>query len=98
MESQKPPYSEKRSEIRLPINAKIDITLKEDNFKLQGVCCNMSASGILVRTKEKIKPGTELLLQMSEGKLDFSADGEVIRLVEDEKHFLVAIKLSNINS
>lgn len=94
MENQNNSFSDRRAEVRLPINAAITLTILPDNYKIEGVCCNMSASGILIRSKEKVKAGTQLLLTMQEGKIDFSSEGEVIRLVEDDKEYLIAIKLN----
>ncbi len=92
--------AEKRADVRLPVNSLINIVTKPDNQTLSGKCFNMSASGILINTDTEIDIDTELSLSLAEGKINFSADGKVVRLVEADggQGFLVAIKMSNINA
>lgn len=88
--------SERRSEQRSLINKSIDIRVINEKQQVTANCCNMSKTGILVQSQVLIKVGTELSLSLTDDEYGFDADGEVIRVVKDEKQYLIAIKLSNI--
>jgi hypothetical protein len=88
--------SERRNEQRSLINKDIEIRVINDKQQVTAHCCNMSKSGILVQSQTLIKVGTELSLSLTDNQYGFDADGEVIRVVKDERQYLLAIKLSNI--
>lgn len=87
---------ERRQEHRKPLNQDIQIRVVDDKQEVVAHCCNLSASGMLVQSSELIKVGAELSISLPDEKLGFDADGEVMRVVKDDKHYLIAIKLSNI--
>lgn len=93
MSSQDSKYNEKRSETRFPINSEVSITLP-DNKIAKGVCCNISGSGMLIKTDSDISVDDAVSLNITEGKIDFNADAVVVRVVEDSGSTLVAVKIS----
>ena len=88
--------SERRKEIRRPLHEDVQIRVIDDKLEIIGHCCNLSTSGMLVKSAETIKVGSQLSISLPNQEIGFDADGEVLRVVKDDKHFLIAIKLSDI--
>lgn len=86
-------YSEKRSERRFPINSVVNITLSNKRV-IQGICCNISGSGMLIRAEKPVVVGSTVQLDIQEGRIDFKADAEVMRLEEENGQFLLGLKVS----
>lgn len=57
-------YSEKRNFIRMNIPAGTEVTLKFDEKTLKGECINLSGSGLLVATREKLPEDVTLLAEV----------------------------------
>jgi hypothetical protein len=78
MESQ-----EKRQRIRVPYRTEIIIGYAEEELHLEGDSVNLSRSGILVKTREKIPLGTNcrvrLRLSGTEDPIELSMIGRVVR-------------------
>ena len=51
-------YNEKRSFIRMKINTPVEV--KVAGNRLQGVCKDLSGSGLLVETREEVALGTDV--------------------------------------
>lgn len=58
-------YSEKRNFIRMNIPAGTEVTLKLNETTLKGECINLSGSGLLVATREKLPEGETLVAEVS---------------------------------
>ena len=93
MSTQPKNVQEKRAERRFPINSIVQMTLA-NNKKLTGRCCNISGSGMLVRADRGAAVGASITLQIQEGKIDYQADAEVVRVAEDDDSFLIALKVN----
>lgn len=89
-------HIERRIDSRRPLHEDVQIRVIDDNFEVVARCSNMSSSGILVQSPEMIKVGSQLSISLLNNENGFEADGEVIRVVKDDKHFLIAIKLSKV--
>ncbi len=87
---------ERRSEHRRPLNEALQLRVINEKLEVTAHCCNLSSSGMLVQVNEHIKVGSLLSISLPNDEIGFDADGEVIRVVKDEKQYLMAIKLSNI--
>lgn len=86
-------YSEKRAERRFPINSEVHMTLS-NNKTVTGRCCNISGSGMLVQSDKPATVGGTVQLSIQEGKIDFKAEAEVVRVTEEEDSFLIALKVN----
>lgn len=85
-------YNEKRAERRFPINSIVHMTMS-NNKKVTGRCCNISGSGMLVKADKPATVGGNVRLEIQEGKIDFKAEAEVVRIVEEDNAFLIALKV-----
>ncbi|NRB40807.1 MAG: PilZ domain-containing protein [Pseudomonadales bacterium] len=88
--------NERRHDSRRPLHEDVQIRVVDEKLEVIARCSNMSASGMLVQSPEMIKVGSKLSISLPNEAIGFDADGEVIRVVKDDKHFLIAIKLSDI--
>lgn len=87
---------EKREHIRLPFDAPLQLQIAGKASWIEGKCSNMSAGGILVETAAPIAIDTELQVQLKDQPEKYQAYGHVIRLVEDENSFLIAVKYKDL--
>ena len=87
-------HSEKRSEVRLPIDSDLTITILDDNSTISAKSKNMSGSGILLESDHGIAEQTKINISLSAEKAAFNTDGEVVRLVEADDAFMIGVKLS----
>ncbi len=85
---------ENREFIRLPFDSVLDIQIAGKTSWAEGTCSNMSAGGVLVTTSLPIAIDTRVTVQLKKEPHKFKAQGQVIRLVESDDGFLVAIKYS----
>lgn len=85
-------FAEKRREKRFPINSTVLITLA-DQKQISGVCCNVSGSGLLVRADQSITIGSLVQLDIQEGRIDFHADADVVRVDVVDGQFLLGLQL-----
>ena len=88
-------FSEKRSEKRFPINSEVKITIKSSNKTITGRCMNISGSGLLISTDKAIGTDKEVLIDISEGKIEYGAEAAVVRCEETNGQFLIGIKVTN---
>lgn len=83
-----PSYDEKRKERRFPVSSDVKMMLANKRI-VNGVCKNISGSGMLVRAERAIRVGAKLQLEIQEGRIDFKADAVVVRAeVVDDSHWL----------
>ncbi len=87
-------HTEKRTEVRLPIDSELTVTILGDNSSITARSKNMSGSGILIESDQGIAEGTKVNISLTAEKSAFNTDGEVIRVVEGEKLFMLGIKLA----
>ncbi len=85
---------ENREFTRLPFESVLDIQIAGKTSWAEGACSNMSAGGMLVTTSLPIAIDTHVTVQLKSKPEKFKAEGQVIRLVESDNGFLVAIKYS----
>lgn len=88
-------YDEKRRETRFPINSTVKITLPSSATPVIGTCCNISGSGLQIRTDKNIPVDKEVLIDISEGKIEFSAEAIIVRSQAEENGFVLGIKVTN---
>lgn len=88
-------YSEKRRETRFPINSNVKISVPPGTNTILGTCCNISGSGLLIRTDKSIAIDKEILIDIAEGKIEFSAEAIIVRCEEEDGGFLLGIKVTN---
>ncbi len=88
-------YNEKRIESRFPINSTVKITVPGSVTPIVGTCCNISGSGLLIRTDKGIAVDKKVLIDINEGKIEFSAEAVIVRNQEDEGSFLLGIRVTN---
>ena len=73
-------YSEKRDFIRMRINSQVVICQGDNEY--QGICKDLSGTGMLVETDQSFAIGDELeisIKQKGENQLPFNATAEVLR-------------------
>ncbi len=58
-------YEEKRDFIRMNTEHVLQFRKISSNEIQQGVCCNLSATGIMFTTEQEISPGTELAVTIT---------------------------------
>ena len=88
-------FSEKRREKRFPISSQVKLTLKPGDKIVLGVCMNISGSGLMVQTEKAINLDKDLLIDIAEGKIEYSAEGTVVRCEELDGKYLLGIKVTN---
>ena len=86
-------FNEKRTEVRLPIDSDITVTILEDSSTITAKSKNMSGSGILLESNHGITEGTQVNIRLTAEKAAFNTNGEVIRLVEGDDNFMIGVKL-----
>lgn len=75
-------HSEKRDFIRMKVDAPIELRLCDSNEILQGICRDLSGTGMAVEIDQNLVPGTQLLacLSSSNSKFPpFEASVQVVR-------------------
>ncbi len=87
--------TENREFIRLPFDAPLSIQINDKASWSEGLCSNMSAGGVLVTTKTPIAVDTIVKVELKNEPEKFTAEGTVIRLVEDGDEYLIAIKYND---
>ena len=88
--------NERRRDTRRPLHEDVQIRVVDEKIEVIARCSNISASGMLVQSPSMIKVGSQLSISLPKNENGFDADGEVIRVVKDNKHFLIAIRLTDI--
>lgn len=83
---------DKREFTRLPFESPLQIQIANKKSWAEGICANMSAGGVLVTTQLPIAIDTQVTVQLKDEPHKFNAHGKVIRLVESDDGFLIAIK------
>jgi len=58
-------YEEKRDFIRMNTEHVLQYRKTSSNEVQQGICCNLSATGIMFTTEQEISPGTELAVTIT---------------------------------
>ena len=95
MNSKNSGIAEKRREKRFPINSNVKLTVKPGDKVVMGVCVNISGSGLLIRADKAIAIDKELMIDISEGKIEYSAEAVVVRCQEENGQFMVGIRVTN---
>lgn len=75
--------NEKRKRVRVPFRTEIVIEYQKNQLRFEGDSINLSMSGLLVETKEKIPLGTacriRLRLTGTQEPLELTMDGRIVR-------------------
>ncbi len=91
-------YSEKRDFIRMRINSQVDIN--HDGKQYQGICKDLSATGMLIDSSHAFELGSELkvsIAQKGDNRLPFNAIAEVSRIqVGEANRYIVALTIKEI--
>ena len=86
-------YNEKRSFIRMRIDADISFTIENQSETYSGRCKNISGAGILIETEKKVDTGTKLEVTVPSESPDIDnldAIVEVMRVeAQPEKHLFI---------
>ena len=88
-------FSEKRREKRFPINSEVKITLKPTDKLVVGRCINISGSGLLISTDKSIPLDKDVLIDISEGKIEYGAEATVVRCEEKDGKYFIGIRVTN---
>lgn len=96
-------YDEKRDFIRMNAEHALQFRTLGTNETQQGICCNLSATGILFTTEDSIPDGTELEVNITPQYSvvsPFDAVVEVIRSTSDNalNNYTVAGKITSIKA
>jgi hypothetical protein len=83
-------FTEKRQERRFPISATVLITVA-NNKTVEGVCRNISGSGLLVETDKLVRTGRQVRIDIQKGRINFSADATIVRAEEQDGKFLLGV-------
>lgn len=81
-------FQEKRQSKRFLNDAKVTVTANGKN--LQGQCINESQTGVLITLSSAIDVDSQVLIQQEDQSTQHP--GQVVRLIEDEQTFLIAVK------
>jgi len=94
-------YEEKRDFIRM--NAKHELQFREvgSTQTQQGICCNLSATGILFTTEQEIPDGTELEVNITPQYSVVSPFDAVVKVVRSrpngvESRYIVAGEITSM--
>lgn len=63
-------YTEKRDFIRMKVNAPANVSIEEDGVSADGICNDLSGSGMLLTIDQKLPIDSELLVTLSSGTGD----------------------------
>jgi hypothetical protein len=88
------PFDEKRTETRFPINSIAKITILKTEKVVMGTCRNISGSGLLICAEKTITPNSMVRIEITEGKIEFKAEATVVRVAQDEKEILIALRIT----
>ena len=81
-------YNEKRQAKRFTSNAQVNVSY---NQGLQsGQCINESETGVLIALKDAITVDSHVEISQKDGGDNHK--GQVVRLIEDDNEFLIAVK------
>ncbi len=89
MSNKKTFVEEKRRNPRFPIDATITMVDKTTNTLYSGVCCDVSAKGLLVICEDDLSLQTSLHLEIKEIDGVFIGDGIVVRKSQSDQGFLI---------
>ena len=64
---------------------------------MHGTCHNISGSGMLISTGRQIPTETEIRVEIHQGKIDFSSDARMVRLVDNGSEILMGIEMQSDN-
>lgn len=81
-------YSEKRSFIRMKIGAPLSAKLEAERETIEGLCLDLSGSGLQVETQKSLPVGTELDVEVSSGhghKPTLKAHAKVVRSASNDQ-------------
>lgn len=87
-------YDEKRREKRFPISSTVKICKPNSTMPIMGICCNISGSGLLIQAEKAIAMDSKVLIDIAEGKIDFSAEGIIVRCDKNDDGFYIGIKVT----
>ena len=86
---------DKREFVRLPVESVLQIQIANKTSWTQALCSNMSAGGLLATTQVPIAIDTQVTIQLKDDPQKFHAQGKVIRLVESDDDYLLAIRYND---
>lgn len=84
---------ENRRHVRFPINAVLIIINTTNGRLYSGLCCNISAEGLLISSEDDLPENTLLRLEISEDGCVFIADGHVVRKAKGNNIFLIGLRV-----
>jgi hypothetical protein len=87
-------YDEKRREKRFPISSTVQITIPNTKTPIIGTCCNISGSGLLIQTEKAVPMKSNVLIDISEGKIEFSAEGVIVRCDKNDDGYYIGVKIT----
>ena len=94
-------WGEKRDFIRMAVEAPIQVTDEAAGSTIQGICKDLSGTGLSIEIGESIASGTELRVYLASpnpGLPSFDAQVRVVRCTPaDEQRFLMGVEILRIN-
>ncbi|GAA3951558.1 PilZ domain-containing protein [Allohahella marinimesophila] len=98
-------YSEKRNFIRMKVDAPIELRRtadeNEDAERIQGICRNLSGTGMEILVDEEIAPGTELYSTMPSNNPSFPSFEtriSVLRAHPHEDKYILGVEITEVAS
>ena len=94
-------YEEKRDFIRMNAEHALQFRQVGSDETLQGICCNLSATGIMFTTEQEIPQGTELEVNITPQYSVVSPFDAVVKVVRsqsgmDPSQYTIAGKITSI--
>ena len=83
----------KRTQTRFPMNSPVKITLNECKTVIEGMCRNISGSGMLIYTRQNIPTDAMLTVQLAQGKIDFNSQARVVRITQKGEEYHLAVTM-----
>ena len=96
------PYDEKRGFIRVPVDCEVTLERASDGRRFPATGKNLSASGVLFHTDERLEPGEQLDIRIEANQALYSvldATIEVVRVeaVGDGRSYAVGSSIKTIH-
>lgn len=94
-------YNEKRDFIRMKVDTQVELRVCDSERVLQGICRDLSGTGMAVEINEDVAVGTNLLacLASSNSKFPpFEANVQVVRSTAlPDGHYLLGMQILQVN-
>lgn len=95
-------YSEKRDFIRMKVNAQLTITREDNKASINGVCRDLSGTGMLLEVSEAIPEGTRLHTSLPSQNDNFPAFESVVSVTrctdQGDGRYMLGVNIEEVKN